>query len=89
MWIAPGAALNDGLFQVTIIGDLHLSEVVRHLPKLYTGKIYDVSKIKKLTGRRLVATSLESVLIDMDGEQPGRLPVAVEIVPCALEILSN
>ena len=89
MWVAPGAALDDGLFQVTVIGDLHLSEVFQHLPKLYTGKIYEVSKIKKLAGRRLIATSSEPVLIDMDGEQPGRLPVAVEIVPSALEILSN
>jgi len=89
MCIAPGADLSDGVFHVTIIGDLHLAEVFLNLHKLYTGKIYDVEKVKTLTGRRITASAPQRVLIDMDGEQPGRLPIAVDMIPSGLNIISG
>ncbi len=87
MLVAPGAAINDGLFQVTIIGDLSMPGVFWNLPRLYNGKIYEHQKIIKLIGRRVVASSAQEVLLDMDGEQPGRLPVVIEMVPSALSII--
>jgi diacylglycerol kinase family enzyme len=89
MWIAPGAHLNDGVFQVTIVGDLSMAEVFSNLYRLYDGKIYEVEKVEKLTGKRIVATSLQKVLLDMDGEQPGHLPIDVEMIPNGLQIISN
>jgi diacylglycerol kinase family enzyme len=88
MWVAPGADPSDGLFHVTIIGDLSLPEVFYYLPKLYNGKILQVKKVRSLTGRKVEALSDERVLLDVDGEQPGRLPVKIEIIPSALRILS-
>ena len=89
MRVAPGAEINDGLFQVTVIGDLSIPEVFWNLPRLYNGKIYEQKKITKLIGRRVVASSTQVVLLDMDGEQPGRLPVAIEMVPSALSIICD
>ena len=34
MWIAPEARVDDGFFEVTIMGDLSLAEVFWHFPKL-------------------------------------------------------
>jgi diacylglycerol kinase (ATP) len=89
MWVAPGAAINDGLFQVTIIGDLSMPAVFWNLPRLYNGRIYEHQKIIKLIGRRVMASSAQVVLLDMDGEQPGRLPVVIEMVPSALSIICD
>ena len=89
MWVAPGAALNDGLFHVTVIGDMSLTEVLWNLPKLYNGKIYELKKVRMLTGRRIEASSFQSVLMDVDGEQVGRLPVVIEIVPYILPIICD
>jgi len=89
MRVAPGAEINDGLFQVTVIGDLSIPEVLWNLPRLYNGKIYKQKKITKLIGRRVVASSTQVVLLDMDGEQPGRLPVVIEMVPSALSIICD
>ena len=89
MRVAPGAEINDGLFQVTVIGDLSIPEVFWNLPRLYNGKIYEQKKITKLIGRRVVASSTQVVLLDMDGEQPGRLPVVIEMVPSALSIICD
>jgi YegS/Rv2252/BmrU family lipid kinase len=87
MWVAPGADPSDGLFHVTIIGELSLPEVIYYLPKLYNGRILKVKRVRSLTGRRVEAFSDEKVLLDVDGEQPGCLPVKIEIVPSALRIL--
>ena len=37
-----------------------------------------------LTGKRVEARSDRRVLLDVDGEQPGKLPVVIEMVPQAL-----
>ena len=87
MWVAPDADPSDGLFHVTIIGDLSLPEVFYYLPKLYNGKILQVKRVQSLTGKRVEALSDERVLLDVDGEQPGCLPVKIEIIPSALRIL--
>jgi YegS/Rv2252/BmrU family lipid kinase len=87
MWIAPHASLSDGLFHVTVIGDFSVPEVFRHLPKLYNGKLLQLKKVRTLTGKKIEARSEERVLLDVDGEQPGILPVTLEIVPSALNIL--
>jgi diacylglycerol kinase family enzyme len=63
--------------------------VFLNLHKLYTGRIYDVEKVKTLTGRRITASSPQRVLIDMDGEQPGRLPIVVDMIPSGLNIISG
>lgn len=87
MWVAPGASMDDGLLQITVVGDLSLAEVFWNLPRLYNGTIYGHRKIRRLAGRRIAAQSPETVLIDMDGEQPGSLPAALEVLPSALRIL--
>ena len=87
MWVAPGADPSDGMFHVTIIGELSLPEVFYYLPKLYNGKILQVKGVRSLTGKKVEAFSTRRVLLDVDGEQPGCLPAAIEILPSAMRIL--
>jgi diacylglycerol kinase (ATP) len=88
MLVAPGAQVDDGLFQVTVIGDLTLPEVFLNLPKLYNGKIYEVAKVRSFVGKRVEASSDQKVLLDVDGEQIGTLPVVIEIVPRAITLIT-
>jgi diacylglycerol kinase family enzyme len=62
--------------------------VFLNLPKLYNGKILEVNKVFSLTGKRIEAHSNQRVLLDVDGEQPGQLPVTIEIVPGALNLIA-
>ncbi len=87
MWVAPDADVSDGVFHLTIIGDFSLPEVFRHLPKLYNGKLFELDKVRKLTGKKVEACSEERVLLDVDGEQPGILPMTTEIVPGAVRFI--
>lgn len=89
MWVAPDASVDDGLFHVTVIGDLTLPQVFLNLPSLYNGKIYQVEKVTTLVGKRVEAYSDHQVLLDVDGEQPGQLPVTIDIVPGALPLIAS
>lgn len=87
MQVAPDASVDDGLFHITVIGNLSVPEIFWHLPKLYNGKIKTIKKVSTLTGRKLTAVSEQKVLLDVDGEQPGRLPAEIEIVPAAVRMI--
>jgi diacylglycerol kinase family enzyme len=89
MWVAPDAVVDDGLFDVTVIGDLGLFEVFLNLPKLYNGKIKEVDKVIALSGEKVEALADQKVLLDVDGEQLGTLPVTLDIQPGALNIISE
>jgi len=89
MWVAPEASVDDGLFHVTVIGDLTLAEIFLNLPKLYNGKILQLEKVSTLVGKRVEAFSDQRVLLDVDGEQPGQLPVIIDIVPGALLLITS
>ncbi len=86
MWVAPGAEVDDGWFQITVIGDLSKPQVFRNLPNLYNGRIYEVPKVFRLKGKSVRAESAQRVLIDMDGEQPGCLPLRIDLLPAALPV---
>ena len=88
MWIAPGASVDDGLFHVTLIGDLSLAEVFLNLPKLYNGRLTELKKVRTLVGKKVEAYSDQRVLLDVDGEQPGQLPVTIDIIPGALRFIT-
>ena len=87
MWVAPGASVCDGILNVTVIGDLTIPEIFLNLPKLYNGKINDIEKVTTLAGEKVKALSNEQVLLDVDGEQPGMLPIDIGIVPGGLNII--
>jgi len=86
MWVAPEARIDDGRFHITVIGDLSLAAVCRNLPRLYNGSIGRIAQVSMMTATRIQAEAAQRVLLDVDGEQPGRLPLSAEIVPGALQI---
>lgn len=89
MWVAPDASVYDGILNVTVIGDLTIPEVFLNLPKLYNGTIYGMDKIMTLTGKKVTALSDNRVLLEVDGEQPGMLPMMIKMVPHALKIITG
>ncbi|MCF8050617.1 MAG: hypothetical protein K9L59_05220 [Desulfobacterales bacterium] len=88
MWVAPEARVDDGRFHITVIGDLSLAAACRNLPRLYNGSIGRIAQVSMMTATRIEAESAQKVLLDVDGEQPGKLPLAAEIVPRALRIIA-
>lgn len=89
MKIAPDAKLNDGFFDITIIGDLKTSQILLNSYKLYSGALKGINKVAVMRARKLVAEPVKEgsyILLEVDGETPGRLPATFEILPAALRI---
>lgn len=88
MKIAPTARLDDGCFDVILIEDIGLLDFLQYSRHLYQGQHLHLPGIRLIQGRKLVATPLSTapVLIDVDGEQPGKLPVQYDILPHVLNV---
>lgn len=79
MMVAPNAKCDDGLFDIVIFGDMNKIEFLNLAQDIYSGRHIGHSKIITTRGKIVEAQSVLTVLIDLDGEQPGRLPCKAEI----------
>ncbi len=88
MKIAPDAELDDGLFDVVSLGDLSFGAGAALGRKIYRGAHLDSPKVSFVRGKVVRAESLceDPVLIDMDGETPGKLPLTATVAPAAVQI---
>ena len=87
MKIAPHADLADGRFEVIALGDLGKSDVVALSAKIYAGSHLGASGVSVGAGKVVEAEPLHAwakVLLDVDGETPGRLPMRASIREHAL-----
>lgn len=85
--VANRAKLDDGLFDVFVIGDVSVLRAMWNLRSFYTGALYDKPDlVRPYRAKRVTLRSPERVLINLDGEQPGTLPATVEVVPGAIRI---
>jgi diacylglycerol kinase (ATP) len=87
MMIAPQADPSDGRFEIVCIGDLTKIEAAGLSSKIYHGTHVSAHGVKLTSGSRIEAEPLHpwaSVLLDVDGEQPGKLPLTASIAKGAL-----
>ena len=86
MWVAPEASLEDGTFDVVLIGDFSKAEFTTTFPKIYRGTHVAHAKVEIVRARELRVDAPSPLPIVLDGEQPGTTPVRFEIVPAALRV---
>lgn len=89
MEVAPDASLDDGQLDVVVFGDMSLGQKLALTQSIYAGKHLDRPHVLSGRGRVIEAEPLHrwsSVLIDMDGETPGRLPLRADVLPGALRV---
>lgn len=86
MLVAPAARIDDGLLDVTLWGGFGILDFVVQQRKLYDGRHVSLAKTRTLRARTLEVEPLDPapVLLEADGEQPGRLPARFSILPGAL-----
>ncbi len=89
MKVAPAAELDDGTFEVVSIGDLGMGEVLAMSRKIYKGDHLAMDKVSVRRAKVVEAEGIEPgavIELDVDGENPGRLPARFEVVPAALYV---
>lgn len=86
MWVAPDARPDDGLFDVTLWSGLRLRDFVLRSRWLYDGRHVKLPQTQRFRAREIALESDDAVLLDVDGEQPGRLPARFSLLPSALRL---
>jgi YegS/Rv2252/BmrU family lipid kinase len=86
MKVAPSADVSDGDFDVTIWSGYGLGDFVFKSAGVYSGAHIGWKGTRTLKCREMTADSDERVLLDCDGEQPGRLPCRMTILPAAIRL---
>lgn len=88
MCVAPAAEPSDGLFDVTLWSGYGLSDFVLKSKAIYSGTHVRLAGTKTFKVSTLSAECSSEVLLDVDGEQPGRLPCKISILPGAVRLLA-
>jgi YegS/Rv2252/BmrU family lipid kinase len=89
MKVAPWARMDDGLFDVVALGDIDVVDIVTRGWRIYSGTHLSHPKVRFDRAAHVRAEPLEAgevVLLDVDGETPGRLPADFEVLDKALSI---
>ncbi len=87
MLVAPRADPGDGLLDAVIVDYQGFWKLIVNLPRIYRGTHLTLPNVEFRKVTRVEATPVDGpVLLDLDGEQPGLLPVVFRILPGALRI---
>ncbi|HWD28213.1 MAG TPA: diacylglycerol kinase family protein [Rhizomicrobium sp.] len=91
MRIAPDARVQDGAFDVVVLGTAPKGTSVAKMKLIYTGAHVNEPHVRVLRGASVVAAPVAEgrgrpILIETDGESAGRLPATFEILPKALNL---
>lgn len=88
MQVAPEACPDDGLLDVVIVPGLSKATLLARLPRLYAGTHLAVAGVELHRGRRVEIEALgPQVPFEADGEPFGDVPLEVEVVPGAIEVV--
>ncbi|OGD21109.1 MAG: hypothetical protein A2Y69_03195 [Candidatus Aminicenantes bacterium RBG_13_59_9] len=91
MKISPEARIDDGLLDVVLIKSMRMLEFLRNSLKVYRGTHLSHPKVSLVRCRKVeaVPVSGQEVLIELDGEQLGRLPATFSLSEAHLQVKSN
>ncbi|MFD4667718.1 diacylglycerol kinase [Streptomyces halstedii] len=88
MRICADAVMDDGLFDVTVVGACSRTTLLRVFPRVYKGTHLDhpVVSVHRVTSIELAAAGVTAYA---DGEPLGPLPVTATCVPRAVRVLTG
>ncbi|MFD8572817.1 diacylglycerol kinase [Streptomyces sp. NPDC059639] len=88
MRICADAVMDDGLFDVTVVGECSRRTLLRVFPRVYKGThlTHPVVSVYRAARVELVA---EGITAYADGEPVGGLPLVAECVPGAVRVLAG
>ncbi|MEA2552171.1 MAG: hypothetical protein QOJ65_347 [Fimbriimonadaceae bacterium] len=85
--VAPDAKVDDRVFDLVILGDLHRHELLRYWRAIRAERHTELPKVKVLCGRRIEIESPHRSIVHCDDHVVGRTPACIELHPGALQVL--
>lgn len=81
------ATPDDGLFHLTILPRLHFWPFIKYLPKVLSGRIYEIPAVQYYHTHKLIIDSPNKKMkIRIDGDPAGELPLKMSVMTHKLQI---
>jgi YegS/Rv2252/BmrU family lipid kinase len=87
MRIAPGADLEDGLFDIVALGEVGKLRFLANLPKVFKGTHVDEDDVRVFRAPHLELSASKPFPVYADGEHLTDLPASLRVLPRALSVL--
>ncbi|WP_197259573.1 diacylglycerol kinase [Paenibacillus dendritiformis] len=87
--LAPGARIDDGLFDVIMLKKCNLAEFIRVAGMALRGDHILDPLIIHVQSKRVSVTSPDTVQLNLDGEYGGLLPGTFQVLPSHLRIFAD
>jgi YegS/Rv2252/BmrU family lipid kinase len=88
MWLAPHAALDDGLLDVVLLGERSRRSYLAALPKVFRGRHLAEPGLQLLRGREVSFRADRPFTAYADGDPLAELPATVRVAPGALRVVA-
>jgi YegS/Rv2252/BmrU family lipid kinase len=87
MFIAPDAELDDGEFDIVVVGDVSRLRFVGNLPKVFKGTHVKEDEVRVFRAPRLELSASRPLPVYADGEHLTELPVSLRLLPRSLSVI--
>lgn len=87
MWLAPAAALDDGLLDVVIVGHVPRLRFLRLLPTVFKGEHVRQPNVEVFRAREIEISAERPFMLYADGDPIASLPVKVRALPGAVNVM--
>ena len=87
MWLAPAAALDDGLLDVVIVGHVPKLRFLRLLPTVFKGEHVRQPNVEVLRAKEIEISAERPFTLYADGDPIASLPVKVRTLPGAVNVI--
>jgi YegS/Rv2252/BmrU family lipid kinase len=88
MRLAPDASLEDGEFDIVMIGDSGKLHYISNLPKVFKGTHIENEEVRIVRARSLELSASRPFAVYADGEHLTDLPASFRVLPRALSIIA-
>jgi YegS/Rv2252/BmrU family lipid kinase len=87
MWLAPSAALDDGLLDVVIVGHVPKRRFLRLLPSVFKGEHVLQPNVEVVQAKEIEIAAERPFILYADGDPIATLPVKVRALPRAVKVM--
>lgn len=85
---APDAVMDDGMVNVTVIGNMSRAKILVRFKELFSGRIYQIPDIYHTVGKSVkISIDGDEFPVEVDGEVVGGTPVELTVLPKVLSIV--
>jgi YegS/Rv2252/BmrU family lipid kinase len=88
MRLAPEASLEDGEFDIVMVGESGKLHYISNLPKVFKGTHVENEEVRIVRARSLELSASRPFALYADGEHITDLPASLRVIPKALSVLA-